>query len=225
MLVVMPTAAAQCTVDDDCSEYDETVKIARCNKTLGLCECILPQCHDYNSDANQCELKRCHKTVLSNDGKAIGCVNQGSKSKTTALYLNIISFTGATNFYLGNYGLAVVQLLLFNILLATCVLRLCSFCLLCCVFCRNKDAKEICNECPCSRCCCTKAKNRKGIGFAVSSTEILLVLLSLGELIWMIHDFIRIAMNGKLDGDGCFLGDDTIGLIQNIAISTLELGS
>ena len=102
MLTVPPTAA-HCTVDDDCSdssEYDETVKIARCNKTVGLCECILPMCFDYNSDANQCELKRCHKTVLSNDGKAIGCVNQGAKSKTTALYLNIISFTGATIFIL-----------------------------------------------------------------------------------------------------------------------------
>ena len=153
MLTVTPTAA-HCTVDDDCSDssidtiyygcvvysiydssqYDETVKIARCNKTFGLCECILPMCFDYNSDANQCELKRCHKTVLSNDGKAIGCINQGAKSKTTALYLNIISFTGATNFYLGNYMLAAGQLLLFKRLIVTCCLRLCSCCILCCVF-------------------------------------------------------------------------------------------
>ena len=41
----------------------------------------------------------------------------------------------------------------------------------------------------------------------------------------MIHDFVEIAINGKLDGDGCFLSDDTIALIQNIAIGTLELGS
>ena len=41
----------------------------------------------------------------------------------------------------------------------------------------------------------------------------------------MIHDFIKIGLNGKLDGDGCFLGDDAIDLIQNIAINTLEVGS
>ena len=86
----MPPTAVNCTVDDNCSDsskYDETIKIARCNKTIGLCECILPLCFNYNSDANQCELKRCHKIVLSNDGKAIECINQGAKSKTTALYL------------------------------------------------------------------------------------------------------------------------------------------
>ena len=41
----------------------------------------------------------------------------------------------------------------------------------------------------------------------------------------MIHDFIKIGLNGKLDGDGCLLGDDTIELIQKIATNTLKVGS
>ena len=113
--------------------------------------------------------------------------------------------------------------MLFKILVVTCCLRLCSCCILCFVFCGKEDAKEICDKCCC--CCCDQAKSRRGIGSAVSATEALLILLSLAELIWMIHDFVEIAINGKLDGDGCFLSDDTIALIQNIAIGTLELGS
>ena len=225
VILTLTPAAAQCIVDDDCgdsNEYNGIVKIARCNKTVGLCKCILPMCYDYNSNANQCELKRCHNTYLTDDEKAIGCVNQGSKSKTTALFLNIISFTGATNFYLGNYLLAVGQLLLFITLLATCGLRLCACYLSYSVFCRDKDVKDACKKCFC--CCCDEVKNKKGVESAAYATEILLLLLSLAELIWMIHDFIEIAMDGKLDGNGCFLSDDAIGLIQDIAITTLGFG-
>ena len=204
--------------DSDCSDHDETVTVAKCNKTTGVCNCSLPLCHDYNSDTNKCELKRCHHTVLIDNGNAISCINKGSKDKGTALLLNIISFTGATNFYLGNYGLAVGQLLLFNIMIFTCIVRLCSCCVLCIVFCGDKDPEECCKNC----CCC----NRKGkIGSAYSVAEVCLILVSLAELIWMLHDFVRIALNGKLDGDGCFLADDAIDLIQNIAISTLNVGN
>ena len=224
----MRPSSTQCTVDDDCgdsSDYDGIIKISRCNKKVDLCECILPLCYDYNSKTNQCELKHCHKTHLTNNGKAIGCVNQGAKTKTTALFLNIISFTGATNFYLGNYVLAAGQLLLFIALLGTCCLRLCSCYVWCRVFCCDDEEEDTCDRWCCGRCCCEEAKNKTGIDSAISAIGILLLLLSLAELIWMIHDFIEIAMTGTLDKDGCFLSDDTIGLIQDIAMTTLEFGS
>ena len=178
----------------------------------------MPSCHDYNSDTNKCELKRCHRIVLIDNENAISCVNEGSKDKATALLLNIISFTGATNFYLGNIGLGIGQLLLFNIMIFTFCVRICSCCVLCCVFCRDKDPENLCKNC---RCCNTTNK----VGSAYSTAEVILILLSIAELIWMLHDFIKIALNGMLDGDGCFLSDDAIDLIQNIAISTLETGN
>ena len=225
MLTVTP-AAGHCTVDDDCgnfSEYDGTVKIARCNQTVSLCECILPLCYHYNINTNQCELKHCHTTFLSNNGKAIGCVNQGPKHKNTALYLNIISFTGATNFYLKNYALGAGQLLLFIMLLATCCLTLCSCCLWCVALYGRQHTEETWGRHHC--CCCDTGKYKRKIASTVSATKVLLILLSLGELIWMIHDFIKIALNGMLDADGCFLSDDTVALIQDIAITTLEFGN
>jgi len=207
----------QCTSDSECNTYgDETIVIAKCNETTGTCNCILPSCHDYNNSTNQCELKSCHKIVLSSDKTRIDCVNHGSKSKKNALLLNIISFTGATNFYLGNYGLAAGQLLLFMILLITAVVRLGSCCFLCCVICQKQS---------CDNCGLNNKNARRGIGTIYTFGEVSLVLLSIAELIWMIHDFIKIAINGKLDGDGCFLDDDTINLIQGIAINTLEVGS
>ena len=113
--------------------------------------------------------------------------------------------------------LAAGQLLLCKILVVTCCSPV-AFC-----FCDKKDAKEICDKCCC--CCCDQLKSRRRIGSVVSATKALFILLSLAELIWMILDFVEIAINGKLDGDGCFLSDVTIILLQNIAISTLELGS
>jgi len=167
----------------------------------------MPSCHDYNNSTNQCELKRCHQIVLSSDKTRIECHNHGSKSKTLSLFLNIISFTGATNFYLGNYGQAVGQLMLFMVFIFTVVIRFYSCCVLCDVKC-----------CEWEICSCLSAKK------VFTFLEMPLLVLSIAELIWMIHDFVEIAINGKLDGDGCFLDDDTIDLVQGIVINTLDIG-
>ena len=57
---------------------------------------------------NHCDLKRCHALEGFTDDGKIHCINRGGKSKRFALLLNIISFTGAVNFYLGNNGLTIL---------------------------------------------------------------------------------------------------------------------
>ena len=195
--------------DADCSDHHETITVSKCNKTTGVCNCILPSCHDYNSDTNKCKLKRCHQIVLIDD-QVISCKNMGTSSKATSLLLSIFSFTGAANFYLGNNLIGAFQLLAFITLLLLCILRICC----CCSLCYGNFDSESCN-----------CRNRGCLGIILCIIELVLLLISLAELAGMITDFIKIAMNGKLDGYGCILDDDSVNLIQEIAISSLEIGN
>ena len=84
----------------------------------GVCRCRLPLCHDYINTTNKCVLKDCHELEITEN--MIGCTNRGARSKETAMYLTIISFTGAQNFYLRNWAQAVPQLIGFLIILISC---------------------------------------------------------------------------------------------------------
>lgn len=121
------------------------------------------------------------------------------------MYLTIISFTGAQNFYLKNWSQAIPQLIGFLIILTSCGGCLFSFG----SFCKkmmNAKKKGIDYE---------KIKNNITKGCLC---QVISIAIALAELGWMMSDFIMIGLDGKLDGDGCMLDDGTIELIQSIAI-------
>ena len=185
----------RCTKDEDCGE---PFGIAKCNLTSGVCRCLLPSCHDYDNVTNKCVLAQCR--ILKIEEDEIGCVDRGTSNKETAMYLTILSFTGAQNFYLKNWKQAVPQLIGFLMILTSCGGCLYSFG----GFCKKvmkKEYKDI------------KNNITKGCTF-----QLLTIAIGLAELGWMMADFIQIGLDSKLDGDGCLLDDGTIELIQSIAI-------
>ena len=160
-----------------------------------MCECQMKSCYDYNNVTNRCIIKKCRTLYL--ESNRIICMNHGAKSKTQALLLNIFAFTGAANFYLKHYALAVGQVLFFIVFLIT----------VCCRF-------YTCNRLLCTDsdivCRCVKKALAFGITDCLASFFIIL------ELIWIFYDFYQIGTNGKLDGDGCILADDVIQTAEDI---------
>ena len=193
----------RCHKDEDCGEPHG---IAKCNLTSGVCQCKLPLCHDYINTTNKCVLKDCHKLEVTENG--LGCTNRGARSKETAMYLTIISFTGAQNFYLRNWAQAVPQLIGFLIILISCGGCLCTFG----SFCKRVMKNDIKTE---------DIKNKLTRGCFL---QVMTIMVAVAEIGWMMADFIMIGLDGKLDGDGCPLDDGTVELIQSIAVKTVELG-
>lgn len=64
-------------------------------------------------------------------------------------------------------------------------------------------------------------KNKLTTGFLL---QVMTIMVALGEIGWMMADFVQIGLDGKLDGDGCPLDDGTIEIIESIAVKTVELG-
>ena len=137
----------------------------------------------------------------------IGCVNRGTRNKETAMYLTVLSVTGAQNFYLKNWEQAILQLIGFIIIVITCGGCLFSFGSFCKkVMKKDFDYDEI------------KGSITKGC-----FCQLLSIMIALAELGWMMADFIMIGLDGKLDGDGCLLDDGTIEIIQEIALGTASI--
>jgi len=103
-------STTKCKESTDCSQFVDA-HIGTCNTTTGICHCGMHACFLYNEETNHCDLRTCHALTGFTDSGKIICVNRGGKSKMVALVLNIFSFTGAVNFYLGNYGEAITQLI------------------------------------------------------------------------------------------------------------------
>ena len=174
--------------------------------TSGVYRCRLPLYHDYINSTNKCKLKECHKLEIEEN--KIGCTNRGARSKETAIYLTIISFTGAQNFYLRNWAQAVPQLIGFLIILISCGGCLCTFGSFCKIVMKNDIKTED-----------IKNKLTRGCFLQVKT-----IMVALAEIGWMMADFVMIGLDGKLDGDGCPLDDGTIKVIQSISTKTFELG-
>ena len=211
----------QCTQSDDCSDgyEDFNTLVSICNTTTGICDCSLSNCFVYNNQTNHCDLKACHALEELEDGKIL-CVNHGGKSKRTALMLNIIAFTGATNFYLGNHVYGSLQLALCLACIGIIASRIVCCCNLCCLICRMSCADKVssftgkvCCCCTCSVLCCQ---------VTVSLADILSVVVTAIEVAWMVVDYVQIGSNGKIDGNGCYLNDDTINLIQGIVLEVAK---
>jgi len=116
------TSIMKCMESQDCSQFIDA-RIGTCNTTAGICHCEVPACFVYNEETNHCDLRTCHALTGFTDSGKIMCVNRGGKSKTVALVLNIFSFTGAVNFYLGNYGEAITQLIFLKIFSVSFITR------------------------------------------------------------------------------------------------------
>ena len=233
-----------CQQSSDCGDSPD-LRVGVCNATTGTCQCILTDCYDYNNQTNHCDLKACHAVEGFNDDGQIICISRGGKSKRKALFLNMISFTGATNFYLGNYIQASFQSLLFILMLIFCGFRVASCCYVCVNACCNKKKKKSTRRENFGQLYEDKADDKKQIinnqendsekiknilywiavaQCSFSCFDCLSTVISAIELGWMIFDFIMIGINGKLDGNGCLLDDDTVSLIQDIVLQTGTLG-
>jgi len=53
--------------------------------------------------------------------------------------------------------------------------------------------------------------------------DILSMILTTTEVVWLAADFYNIGTNGKLDGDGCLLADDTITVVQDVPAVLLDI--
>jgi len=209
----------QCTGFNDCihgfEEFSTLFEV--CNNATGICNCSLSNCFLYNSQTNRCDLKPCHAFEELDDGKVL-CFNHGGKSKRFALFLNLIAFTGATNFYLGNHVYGSLQLALCLACIALIVCRIVACCNLCCLICGRTvssitEKLIVCHCCKCSIKCCH-------VSFTIA--DVLSLLITAAEIAWMIVDYIEIGLNEKIDGNGCALNDDTINLIQGIVLEVAK---
>lgn len=215
---------AQCTRFTDCiNGFEDSGKLdSVCNNVTGICNCSLSNCFVYNSRTNFCDLKKCHAFEELDDGQVL-CVNHGGKSKRLALFLNIIAFTGAANFYVGNYLFALFQLALCLCCLALICSRVVCCCNLCCLLCKIQPFKcvkavsplsgKVCCCCTCSVTCCH---------VTLSVADICSVAVTGIEIALMVFDYVQIGSNEKFDGNGCALSDDTINLIQGIVLEVAK---
>jgi len=54
--------------------------------------------------------------------------------------------------------------------------------------------------------------------------DIISMILTTAETVWLVADFyINIGTNGKLDGDGCLLADDTITVVEDVPAVLLDI--
>lgn len=234
----------ECTHSENCSQFIDA-RVGNCNTSTGICHCILSSCFVYNNQTNHCDLRKCHAVEGFSDSGKIVCVNSGGKSKRLALFLNLISFTGAVNFYLGNNGQAVIQLLLFIV-----SAMLCCFSGVKCLYdCRRscKDNKQknlwlllaawrlnkdslIDDDASSLDSDDTKITCKSATLYLLwslcscSFLDFFAAVLSAVEFVWMIAEFINIGINGKLDGNGCFLDDDTFNHIRDVSENAFQLG-
>ena len=105
----------------------------------------------------------------------------------TAFILSLLlSGTGAANFYIGRYDLAVPQLFL---LLLAFVIQIILICFRLCT--RNKKVDE--DGYLCVMCC------------AAMVLTILLFVVVLTGITWWVVDAVLIYLNQRLDGNGCYL--------------------
>jgi len=49
------------------------------------------------------------------------------------------------------------------------------------------------------------------------------MMLTTAETAWLVADFYNIGTNGKLDGDGCLLADDTVTVVEDVPAVLLDI--
>ena len=61
--------------------------------------------------------------------------------------------------------------------------------------------------------------------YAFSILDLFATFLSAVKFLWMIIEFINIGTNEKLDGNSCFLDDDTLSHIRDLSENAIQLGT
>ncbi|KAI6652318.1 TM2 domain-containing protein 3-like [Oopsacas minuta] len=176
----------QCEYITDCTGvpiHNESIYV-RCYD--GQCQCKTDDyCFQYTPDSDYpCTiLKVCNEYSHTTDT----CTNPNGYDWRTAFILSLLlSGTGAANFYINRYELAVPQLFLLTLAF---VLQVTIICIR--LWARKKKVDE--DGFLCVMCCS-----------AMILTIILLVIV-LTSVTWWIVDTVLIYLNQRLDGNGCHL--------------------
>jgi len=140
------------------------------------------------------------------DNAKIVCLNRGAKSKTQALLLNIFAFTGAANIYLKHYAEGITQMIVLVALIIVLLVRFCT----CIRNLRTDKRYDIDNK-------IQKLICKLGI------LDIISMMLTTAETAWLVADFYNIGTNGKLDGDGYLLADDTVTVVEDVPAVLLDI--
>lgn len=176
----------QCQYNTDCTGvpvHNESIYV-RCSD--GQCMCKTDDhCFQYTPESDYpCTiLQFCNEYSRVTDT----CSNPNGYDWRTAFILSLLlSGTGAANFYIGRYDLAVPQLFL---LLLAFVIQIILICFRLCT--RNKKVDE--DGYLCVMCC------------AAMVLTILLFVVVLTGITWWVVDAVLIYLNQRLDGNGCYL--------------------
>ena len=188
ILLAAFSRAKQCESNTECTGvpvYNQSIYV-RC--VDGQCLCKTDDyCFIYTpEDAYPCtQVQSCNKYSRVTDS----CYNTDGYEWRTAFILGLLlSCTGAANFYIGRYDLAVPQLfLLLSAFLIQITLTCCRF------WARRKKVDE--DGFLCVVCC------------AALILTILLIVLVLTGITWWIVDAVLIYINQRLDGNGCHLNN------------------
>ena len=171
------TAPPTCSNQQDCLPSqlgNESVPQALVQCTGGRCFCN--QCFLRNVENNTCFLQ----PPCTNYSSSTGCADTRFSQLTAFLLSFFLSWLGAANFYIGQLGLAIPQLLI----------GIFMCCLGCCagLFRSGKKDNEEVNLFKLILCCalCIPA-----------------LLLPFVQLAWWIADLVIFGRNDRLDGRGC----------------------
>ena len=139
----------------------------------GACQCS--SCFMQNTTSGRCEtMPNC--TVF--DYGTISCIDNRQNQLTAFLLAFFLTWVGAANFYIGQLGLAIPQLIIGVFLFfMSCASRIHRSV--------TKDSEE--KSCLLISCCCA----------------LFLLVLSLIEFAWWLADVIIFGINDRLDGNGC----------------------
>lgn len=146
-------------------------------------ECVCSECFYFDSDSNRCAVDTPCRTY-DTDGDT--CEDHRRSQRTAFVLSVILSSTGAANFYIARYELAVPQLLVLLVLIiASCTGRLVQ----------QFSGDKIRTENACVFCT------------AIVSL-IIAIVAALIIVSWWIADMIIFIRNTRTDGDDCALRED-----------------
>lgn len=175
--------ATSCQDALDCNPagLNGSIPFVECNNASGNGQCICNSCFMLDATINQCYLP----CGTSYDQNSFQCTDNRRRQLTAFLLAFFLTWTGAANFYIARYDLAVPQLI-FGILLCamSCIGR-----------CIKQCAKQASDD-----------EESAGVKLCVGCfIGIPSCLLSLMFLAWWIADLVYFGTNRRTDGDGCAL--------------------
>ncbi|KAI6645960.1 hypothetical protein LOD99_13215 [Oopsacas minuta] len=174
---VLVHTALSCTSAVDCTNEVISNQSKYVSCVDGSCVCDLCFTADVTG---MCTIANCYSYNYFTDE----CTNTAPRWLAALIMSILIGGTGAANFYISRYKIAISQLMLFCIILTLP-------CIICCVYC--------CTGCDCGDVC-------RVCGLVINLIlAILLLVVNLCLASWWIADLVIFSLNDRKDGNGCSL--------------------